>query len=178
MKTNTFTVDANFEDSGSDNSKGTFNLTVAPSNEAVKVDKPAGAKTIIQLLNNLGLGDLTSDATGSASAQGNAKDAERKTDLNAMETQLEVYYTDNGSYPSLANLSNASWRKTNLQGEDENAFKDPDGAASTIAAKPQAKAYAYQPSPANCNGSSIPCTSYTLTATLSDGTTTQKQSLN
>jgi Tfp pilus assembly protein PilE len=172
MKTNTFSADSTFESTGTSNSKGTFKLTVAPNNEAVKVDKPDGAKTIIQLLNDLGIGE------GVSSAQQSAKDTERRTDLNAMASLLEVYYADKGGYPSFANLSDANWRKANLKGEDENAFKDPANTAIKVAAKPQAKAYAYQPTPANCNNATIMCGTYTLTATYDDGTTYSKNSLN
>jgi hypothetical protein len=175
MKTNTFTLDANFEDkSGSSDDKGTFSLTIAPSEQKVKVDKPTNAKTIIQLMNDLGFGDLVSDtASGNQAA---AKDAERKTDINALRSQLEVYYTENGSYPTLANLNDANWRKTNMKSFDESALKDPDGSQSKLATAPTAKVYSYQPTPAGCNGTN--CSGYTLAATLDNGTAYTKQSLN
>jgi hypothetical protein len=172
MKTNTFSADSTFENSGSSNDKGTFKLTIAPSNETVKLDKPAGAKTIIQLLNDLGLGDAFSGS------QSSAKDSKRRTDINALQSQLEVYYADNGAYPTLANINDTAWRKANLKGFDDAVLKDPDGTISKLVAKPQAKAYAYQTTPANCNNTTIDCVSYTLTTILDDGSSSTKQSLN
>jgi hypothetical protein len=175
-KTNTFTLNANFEDTGDTNDKGTFNLTVAPSNATAKVDKPAGAKTIIELLNDLGLSDLTADTGSPGSTQSSSKDAQRKTDINALETELEVYYTDQGSYPTLAQLNSASWRKINMPSFDDTILKDPAGTQASLVSSPKAKVFAYQPTPANCNGSN--CMSYILTATLDDGTIYKKQSLS
>jgi hypothetical protein len=170
MKTNTFTADATFEDSGSTTNKGTFNLTLIPINQTVKVEKPANAKTIIELMNDLGFSDLMSGN------QASAKDAKRKTDLNALATRMEVYYSDNGYYPTLSNVNDANWRKTNMKGFDENALQDPDGTQTKLSASPAATVYASQPGPANCSGTT--CTTYILTATLDDGTTYKKQSLN
>ncbi len=56
---------------GSSSNKGNFKLSVTPSNNTVKVEVPAGSKTIIQLINDLGFGDLVS------SSQGTAKDSKR-----------------------------------------------------------------------------------------------------
>jgi type II secretory pathway pseudopilin PulG len=171
MKTNTFSADATFGSTGSSSDKGTFKLTVAPSNEAVKVDKPGSAKTIIQLLNDLGLGEGLS-TTGSQ--QTTAKDTKRRTDINALQSQLEVYYTDNGVYPTLANLNDAAWRKANLPGFDDSILKDPAGTQAKLVAVPQAKFYAY--SPKGCD--SAGCSSYTVTATLDGGTALKKDSFN
>jgi hypothetical protein len=173
MKTNAFSADANFENSGSSNDKGTFSLAVAPTSQKAKVDTPTGSKTIIELFNDLGFGDITSEIGGS---QTKAKDAERKTDLNALASQLEVYYTDTGNYPTLANLNDSAWVKTNMKGMDTEALKDPDGSQAKLAGSPAFKAYSYQVKPANCTGAN--CTAYTLTATLDDGSTYTKQSLN
>jgi hypothetical protein len=170
MKTNTFIADATFEDSGSTTNKGTFNLILAPSNQPVKVEKPAGAKTIIELMNDLGFSDMVSGN------QSSAKDAKRKTDINALATQMEVYYSDNGYYPTLNNVNDANWRKTNMKGFDDNALKDPDGTQAKLSGSPAAKVYAYQAAPANCTGTN--CTSYVLTAILDNGSSYTKQSLN
>jgi len=172
MKTNAFSADANFEDSGRDNDKGTFNLTVAPSSQTVKVDKPAGAKTILQLVNDLGFGDLVGDSA--SGSQTSAKDSKRKADINALQSQLEVAYADSGSYPTLAQLNDTTWRKTNMLGFDDTILKDPDGNQSKLAAAPAAKVYSYQP--AGCSPSG--CATFTLTATLDDGSKYTKQSLN
>jgi hypothetical protein len=94
-KTNTFTMDANFATTGSANAKGTFNLTVTPNNQTVKVNKPVGAKTIIELLNDLGLGDLTS-----AASSGSSIDEQRKNLVTKMSAEMESYAANNnGIYP-------------------------------------------------------------------------------
>lgn len=161
---------SNFSVSDKEGGSGSFDLTISPNDLAVNVKKPAGAKNVMQLINNLGLSDLSLGGT-----QNRSKDTERRTDLNALAGQLEVYYTDSGSYPTLANLNDASWRKANLQGFDDEALKDPDATSPALVSKPQAKAYAYQPAPAGCSDN---CSSYTLTATLSDGAPLVKRSLN
>jgi hypothetical protein len=45
---------------GSTNGSGNFSLTVSPNSSAVNVDKPAGTKNILQLINDLGLSSLLS----------------------------------------------------------------------------------------------------------------------
>lgn len=168
--TSAIKLTSNFSVSGKEGGTGSIDFTISPNYSAVNVKKPAGAKNVMQLINSLGLSDLSLGGTQSSS-----KDTERRTDLNALSGQLEVYYTDSGSYPTLANLNDASWRKTNLQGFDDEALKDPDATSPALVSKPQAKAYAYQPAPVGCSDN---CSSYTLTATLSDGTPLVKRSLN
>ena len=91
--------------------------------------------------------------------QARARDTERKTDINAIHTQLEVFYNDNGYY--LAAASDLS--VANLAGIDGAALEDPNqvtigGAGGN---------YSYVPTPASCtNGGATPCASYALTSTL------------
>ncbi len=112
--------------------------------------------------------------------QQKARDTERKTDINALHGQLEAYQAQNGKYPTLTNVNDATWRSTNMKGLDAAALADPKNAASqTLVAAPVADSYAYATSPASCdNGAGGDCTSYTLTATLEGGGTYVKQSLN
>jgi hypothetical protein len=174
-KTNVFDVSGEGASTGSTKTNASFNLTISPSTSKVSVTAPAGAKNLIQLLNDMGLGSLFSD--GAASAGTNAKDTERKTDVNALQGQIEAYYAQNGSYPSYAQLNDGNWRQTNLYGLDEQAVADPDGTAH-FASAPAASVYAYQPTPGGCDNVKTQCTGYTLTATLSDGTTYAKKDLN
>jgi type II secretory pathway pseudopilin PulG len=111
--------------------------------------------------------------------QQKARDTERKTDVNAIHGQVEAYQAQNGKYPTLANVNDATFRSANMKGLDPAALQDPKGNAQTLVASPSATAYAYAVSPANCdNGANGDCTSYTLTATLEAGGTYVKQSLN
>lgn len=111
--------------------------------------------------------------------QQKARDTERKTDINALHGQLEAYQAQNGKYPTLANVNDATFRSTNMKGLDAAALQDPKGTAQTLVAAPAADSYAYAVSPASCdNGAGGDCTSYTLTANLEGGGTYVKQSLN
>ena len=98
--------------------------------------------------------------------QRNARDRTREADINALHSQIEYYYGQNGTYPTLANLNDATWRSANLKGLDSEALKDPKGTAATLVAAPASSSYAYVVTPANCdNGSAGDCTAYVLTAT-------------
>lgn len=111
--------------------------------------------------------------------QQKARDTERKTDVNALHGQLEAYQAQNGKYPTLTNVNDATFRSTNMKGLDAEALKDPKGSAQTLVATPAANNYAYAVAPATCdNAAGGDCTSYTLTATLEGGGTYAKTSLN
>jgi hypothetical protein len=171
-KTNTLTFKGSAKESGDNGADGSLNLTIAPNSAPVKVDKPANPKSIIELLNDLGFGDIFNQV------QSSAKDTERKTDLNAMAGHIEAFWADKGYYPTPAQINSPSFRTANFQGLDTEAFKDPEGTSTTLAAKPAAKVYSYSVSPAGCDNVKTQCTDYTLTATLDDGTPYAKQSLN
>jgi len=103
--------------------------------------------------------------------QARARDTERKTDVNALHTQYEVYYNDNGYYPSAADAVAVA----NFQGLDAQALVDPNGITMGVAGS----AYAYVPLPAACaNTAGNECTSYTLTATMEEEADYAKTSLN
>ncbi|HVC35982.1 MAG TPA: prepilin-type N-terminal cleavage/methylation domain-containing protein, partial [Candidatus Dormibacteraeota bacterium] len=51
--------------------------------------------------------------------QARARDAKRQTDMNAVQTQLEAYFAQNGNYPTYANLSSSTWDTTNLKSLDQ-----------------------------------------------------------
>ncbi len=181
MKTNAVGISGNITSSGGDNFGATFNISVSPNSSPVKVEKPAGAKTFIELLGNLGLGDAFGGTDSSASPPITVagRDTERKTDINAMAGQIEAYQAQNGTYPSLINLNDSTWLDSNLLGLDLAALQDPSGADQKIVSSPKANAYSYSPTPAGCdNGSHSDCSGYTLTATLEAGGTYVKQDLN
>jgi prepilin-type N-terminal cleavage/methylation domain-containing protein len=112
--------------------------------------------------------------------QKKARDTERKTDVNALHSQVEAYQAQNGKYPSLANMNDTTFRTNNLKGLDNAALADPNNAGSQqLCGSVQANCYAYVATPAGCdNGAGGDCTTYTLTATLESGGTYVKQSLN
>jgi type II secretion system protein G len=111
--------------------------------------------------------------------QQKARDTERQTDIKAIYGQVEAYYAQNGKYPTLANVNDATWRTTNMKGLDGEALKDPKGTAQTLVAAPANNSYAYAVTPAGCdNGTGGDCTTYTLTARLESGTDFAKSNLN
>lgn len=111
-----------------------------------------------------------------------SRDAKRESDIKAIHGQLEAAFTITGgsTYPTLAQLNDTTYRSTNMKGLDGDALKDPQGTNNTIVAAPAARVYAYTVLPANCDGTggTVPCTSYTLTATKETGGTVVKTNLN
>jgi type II secretion system protein G len=111
--------------------------------------------------------------------QARARDTERRTDINAIATQLEVYYNDNGGYPTAAQLLDdaaAGWVETNLKGFDKSALTDPKG----VKVNGTSASYTYTPAPTSCTGATgaTPCTSFSLTADMEKQTDITKNSLN
>jgi type II secretion system protein G len=111
--------------------------------------------------------------------QQKARNTERQTDIKAIHGQLEAYYAQNGKYPTLADMNDATWRTSNMKGLDTEALKDPKGAAATLAAAAAADVYSYVVTPSDCdNSTGGDCTGYTLTATNEGGGTFVKTNLN
>lgn len=109
--------------------------------------------------------------------QRRARDTDRQNDIKSIHSVLEVYYADNGHYPSLAQLT------AGLPGMDPNALVPPvDGAQTISAAAATENKYQYVTVPANCDngengGTNGNCTEYTLTALLENGDTFTRSSL-
>ncbi len=178
MKSNKLTLAGDYQTkSVGDGSSVKFNLSVSPSPGEIKVGKPAKSKNLIQLLNDLGFGELFSgDGSGLFVTETQARDTERKTDIKAMQGQLEAYWADNGFYPTLGEVNDPNWRSQNFVGLDSEALKDPQGTSQKLVGSPKAKSYSYVASPSGCNN--VECTSFTLTATLEGGGTFSVRSLN
>lgn len=102
--------------------------------------------------------------------QKKGRDADRKSDINSLYSQIEVYFAENGMYPTLANMNDSTFRSANMQGLSDDALQDPNGSAATLVATPAANSYAYVETPALCdNVAGNDCLAFTLTATLEDG---------
>jgi len=116
--------------------------------------------------------------------QQKARDSKRKTDIGAVQAALESYYSSNNTYPTFADLNDSTWRTAHMKGFDANALQDPKSNSNQVVASMPASGYAYvyTVTPASCSdadGSSTPCTNYTISAKLeSDGSTVSKQSNN
>lgn len=106
-----------------------------------------------------------------------ALDAQRRADLQQLHDYLVTFFTANGFYPTYPELNNLPWVATNLPGVDPDALRDPLGSTGALSTAPHTKSYAYQPvTPRNtqCSNDTAAavsqlCSSYTLTAILSNG---------
>jgi prepilin-type N-terminal cleavage/methylation domain-containing protein len=112
-----------------------------------------------------------------AGIQRKARNTERETDIKAVHGQLEAYFAQNNSYPTLAQLNDATFRSDNLKGLDAEALQDPKGADPTMGTASSATQYGYN---VTCDTATPPsCPSYILTANVEGTTDTyEKRSLN
>lgn len=113
--------------------------------------------------------------------QQKARNTERQTDIKAIHGQIEAYYAQNGRYPTLANMNDGAFRTSNMKGLDDEALKDPKGAAATLAAAAAANTYSYDVQKSGggaCDNTTNDCATYTLTATYEGGGTFTKSNLN
>ncbi|HSX47294.1 MAG TPA: prepilin-type N-terminal cleavage/methylation domain-containing protein [Patescibacteria group bacterium] len=116
-----------------------------------------------------------------AGIQSKARDSKRQTDLKSLQTQIEAFFSQNGYYPSNADLNLPSWRTSNMKSLDAQALVDPSSTSNTCSAGTQTscladnnatsfiKQYRYFPqdvnnSSANCEATDTTCSQYVLTA--------------
>src|SRR5512146_461289 len=102
--------------------------------------------------------------------QAKARNSKRQTDVQSIQTQVEAFFSQNGYYPSLADMNNGGWLGTNMKSLDVNALIDPSNPtqSKTLVASPTAKSYAYavtDSSGNSCEADDTTCAKYTLTAT-------------
>lgn len=78
--------------------------------------------------------------------QKKGRDAERKTDIHDIYSQVEVYYAENTKYPSLDEINSSTFRDASLQGLNEDALEDPSNSGTTalLDAAPAADSDTYQ----------------------------------
>lgn len=117
--------------------------------------------------------------------QQRARDTQRQTDINAMQGHFEAYYAQTGTYPTLAMITDATWRAANMKGLDPEALNAPDGTAISAAAAANGH---YQLTTsvggAACTvtgtgaAMTADCDAYTLTADLENSTTNYTKSSN
>lgn len=175
-KDNSLAVKLSFKETGSSASTFNANLTYRPSNSVSKISAPSGAESLSQVLDQLGLGDLVTElqsASSSPSAQPEAKDTKRRTDIQSIQTQLEAFFSQKGYYPSLADMNSSSWLSKNMKSLDRGSFEDPNGSSQKLSASPAKNVYSYKvtdSSGGSCEQNDTKCAKYTLSATLSNGT--------
>lgn len=108
--------------------------------------------------------------------QKKGRDADRKADVNAIYSQVEVYFAQNAKYPTLANLQDETWRGLNVKGLSRDAISAPgqtvDADGTLVGSGGTSANYEYAVTPAGCdNGVGGDCTGFTLTANLEASTT-------
>ena len=110
--------------------------------------------------------------------QQKARNSQRQTDINALDSHIEAYNASNGYYPTLANLNDSTFRTTNMKGLDPAALQDPKDSSATpqLVATPTASRYSYEVSPSGCDNVTTTCDSFILTANLEGGGTYIKKS--
>jgi len=117
--------------------------------------------------------------------QQKARDSERKTDINAIASQLGAAYANKGYYPTLAGLNDAPTRAALEIRLDLKAFADPKNpndqavvAGTATGAAPVNFHYFYEPS--GCAGAAVgdQCTGYTISANLENVTPSATYSRN
>lgn len=106
--------------------------------------------------------------------QAKARNAKRQTDLQSVQTQLEAFFSQNGYYPSLANMNDSTWLGTNMKSLDQNALVDPSNPSDSKTLADNAtdgatsKEYSYDVTTSDGNPCGTPdatnCAKYTLTA--------------
>ena len=103
--------------------------------------------------------------------QAKARNAKRQTDIQSLQTQLEAFFSQNGYYPSLADMNSSTWLGANMKSLDQNALIDPSNPtqSKTLLSAPAAKSYSYKVTQSDgstsCESDDTTCAQYTLTAT-------------
>lgn len=102
--------------------------------------------------------------------QQKARNSQRQTDLQSLQTQLEAFYSQNGYYPSRTNMNDTAWLAANMKSLDQEALIDPSNTTNskTLVAAPVARSYSYavlNSSDTSCEAAADTCAKYTLTGT-------------
>jgi len=123
--------------------------------------------------------------------QAKNRNIERQDDIDKLKSQLESYYAEANSYPTLANLNNPAWRAAHLPHTSQALLTDPSwkhtitactaGGHAIAATKPVTDCYSYQVTGSDgnaCDNVTTACAHYTITASLEGGEKYVKSSLN
>lgn len=108
--------------------------------------------------------------TAFAGVQAQARDTQRVADIDQIQSQLELYYTDKAKFPTNSDMTGTVAAVTGIfPGLGPDALEEPqddtgDGNSFTNTPPTAAGSYSYVATPAGCdNGTGGDCTSYTLT---------------
>jgi hypothetical protein len=158
---------------GDNSFTGKASLSAKPYNGELNVSKPDGAIPIKDVLAKFGfdpsgISGISPSSTSSPSVSDKASDSDRKADIQAIYSQLEVYFAENSFYPNLSQLNNKAFRTANMKGLTDAALTPPSSTNASLAAVASASAYGYTATDCNAAGATG-CQAFTLTALLSTG---------
>jgi type II secretory pathway pseudopilin PulG len=105
--------------------------------------------------------------------QAKSRNASRQKDVQTIQNNVEAFFSQNGFYPSLADINSPTWRASNMKNLSVNVLVDPlskcsPSTTACLTASPTAKAYSYavtDSSGNSCEATDTNCAKYTLTAT-------------
>ncbi|HJP96617.1 MAG TPA: type II secretion system protein [Candidatus Saccharimonadales bacterium] len=130
-------------------------------------------------------------ATTYGGVQAKNRNSDREASLDKLQAQLETYYAQYSKYPTLANINDASWRKTNMKDLSAGTLQDPrwdkdtahctTNGVAVLSSSPASNCFAYQVTTSEgavCDNVKVACAQYTLTAQLEGGDKYVKSSLN
>lgn len=145
--------------------------------------KPKNGFTIIELLIVLVIIGilLALIFTTYAGIREKERNTQRQNDITLLQGKLELYYTENGRYPTLADMNNINWLKINMSTLSLSLLQDPSSNSDSLVPQPTPHRYAYIVTASDdspCDNVTKNCAEYTLTATLEGGGTFTKASLN
>ena len=118
--------------------------------------------------------------------QQKGRNSQRQTDVNAIDSHVEAYYANAGNYPTYAQISDSTWRSTNLKGLDSEALIGPKGGTLThTSTAPTGDGYNYYATRGGspeCSGTGTAddtaCDTFTVSALLEGGTTVYSKKSN
>ena len=123
--------------------------------------------------------------------QAKNRNNERQATIKNLQSELETYYAQTSTYPTLANINDASWMKQHLPDLKPESLREPrwnkNVKACTVNGSPvvnntvATKCYTYQVTTADgspCDNDKQLCAQYTLTSMLEGGEKYVKSSLN
>jgi len=118
--------------------------------------------------------------------QQKARDSQRQTDINALDSHVEAYYAQTGNYPTGAQLNDDTWRAANMKGLSADALTAPGKTTKPAAGTSTKDVYQYAPthddgtacSSADVNTDDTACSKFTLSAALEGNSTPFTKSSN
>lgn len=151
------------------NEGGEINATfeTKPFNGEIDVNAPKDTVDIREVLKKFGYDPLAINSE--------AKNSSYKTDINAIYAGVEVYFAENGTYPTLAQINDSGFRSQHMSNLEASVFSpDDDNSDPKLISGTSEDQYTYKASGCNSSG----CQKVTLVAVLSDGSKYTKKSLN